>query len=569
MRVIDTRRLTGPNLFARVPLVIVELAFDEGDVLERARVAYEAELARMRAAVGLPPHATVLVRAHEGGAVFAHEESIDAMLAAAEASEWAALGASEVLAGREPLALDPKRAEVLALLAAHGNPRLLALEAEAKRRALPLLWDDTHVTVGAGRRSKTFAIDALPDVRDVAFGELGTIPIALVTGTNGKTTSSRLLARIAREAGFRVGNTTSDGITIDGEAIEEGDWTGPSAAREVLRRTDVDFAVLETARGGILRRGLAVDGYDCALITNVSDDHLGLYGIDDLAAMTRVKAVIAHAVRADGTVVLNAHDPNLVTLAHSLATAVTFFADLGDGSGARDEAACDVVRAHRAAGGSVVVAEGGVIVCARGGNDTHLVRIDEVPITFGGAARYNVENVLGVVGAARALGLPDDAIARALRGFGTGDNPRRGELVERAGVRVLLDFGHNPAGVRAVMRLVAARRGTGRLTVITGSAGDRSNREIESIAKILCDARPDRIFVRELPDYLRGRKLGEVPDVFRRAFAALGFPGSSFAIVASETEAMRRAFEDAKPGDFIVLLIHVDHDPIRAFLAAN
>ncbi len=566
MRVIDTRRLTGPNLFARVPLVIVELAFDEGDDLERARGVYASELARMRGAVGLPTIASMIVRPHQGGAVIANEEAIDIMLAAAEASEWAALSATEVLAGRASLALESKRAEIVALLAQQRNPRLLALAAQAKARGLPFLWDDEAVTIGAGRRSKTFALGAIPDVADVAFGDLGSIPIALVTGTNGKTTSSRLLARVAKEAGFHAGNTTSDGIAIDGVTIESGDWTGPSAAREVLRRDDVDLAVLETARGGILRRGLAVDGYDCALVTNVSDDHLGLYGIDDVAAMTRVKAVIADAVRDGGTVVLNAHDPNLAALAPALAASgrkVTFFADL-DGDGiAGDEAAHGVIRAHRASGGEVVVAEGGDVVCANG---MRLIRIDDVPITFGGAARYNVENALGVVAAARALGLPNDAIARGLRGFDVIDNPRRGELLEHRGVRVLLDFGHNPAGVRAVMRLVAARRGAGRLTVITGSAGDRSDRDIEAIAEILVRARPDRIFVRELPDYLRGRALGDVPAIFRRAFGALGFPESEFAVAASETDALRRAFADASPGDFVVLLIHVEHDEVRAFL---
>src|SRR5690606_22265348 len=149
------------------------------------------------------------------------------------------------------------------------------LAAEAKERGVPLLWDDSEVSLGAGARSATFARSAIPDVADVEWSSLGTIPIALVTGTNGKTTTTRLLARIAREAGLRPGATSSDCITVGDEVIEQGDWTGPAAARTVLRRKDVDVALLETARGGLLRRGLAMDSCDVALVTNVSEDHTG------------------------------------------------------------------------------------------------------------------------------------------------------------------------------------------------------------------------------------------------------------------------------------------------------
>jgi len=263
---------------------------------------------------------------------------------AAELLHGAVLG--EIAPGGEgPLvAPDRERQE----LAGRGE----ALEAldgetnEATRRALPLLWDDEHVSIGEGSRSACWPRAALPDVADVPWQDLGAIPVALVTGTNGKTTSTRLLARMAREAGFRVGAASSDEISIGTQVVQNGDWTGPAAARIVLRDTGVDFAVLETARGGILRRGLAVESCDAALITNISDDHLGSYGVDDLAAMTRVKAVVADAVRPAGTVVLNAHDEKLVALASSLDRAVVFFANLDRD----DPAARAVIAGARARG---------------------------------------------------------------------------------------------------------------------------------------------------------------------------------------------------------------------------
>ncbi len=348
MQLVDARRLTGPNLLSRSPQVLVELAFDVADDLQAALATYSTELGRMRKALDLPDCPALNVRAHLGGAVIGYDAAIDVMLACAEMSEWAALSACELAAGRIALPLEPKRLEIAQQLDRDRSPRLLALDAEAARRGIPLFWDDEEVSVGAGSRSACWPRGALPIAADVHWHSLGTVPISLVTGTNGKTTCTRLLARIAREAGMHVGSTSSDEIAVGGAVIDTGDWTGPAAARTVLRRKDIDFAVLETARGGILRRGLAIAECDAALITNVSDDHLGGYGIDDLEAMMRVKAVAAEAVRPSGTVVLNAHDPKLVALAEGLGPRVVFFADLSR----EDPEARAVIARHRASGGT-------------------------------------------------------------------------------------------------------------------------------------------------------------------------------------------------------------------------
>ncbi|MDB4936155.1 MAG: mur ligase family protein [Labilithrix sp.] len=573
MQLVDARRLTGPNHLARTPLVIVEIALDAGETVERALSAYRRELSRMREAVGFLGDVAIVERRHRGGAVFGYEAPIDVMLACAEMSEWAALSAAAVLSGAEALSLEPKRAEIEALLARDRNPALAALVVEARKHAIPLLWDDAVLSLGSGRRSRTFAEGEIPEPSAVAWDQLGAIPTVLVTGTNGKTTSSRLLARVATEAGLRVGATSTGGITVGSELLEDGDWTGPGAARIVLRRPDVELAVLETARGGILRRGLAIDTCDAALVTNVSDDHLGLYGIDDIAAMAEVKGVVARAVRAEGTVVLNARDPQLVALAGELGCKVTFFADL---EGAPDHAgdidvAARVIAEHRARGGRVVFTRAGAIVAAVGASpaaEQVVVRVDAVPITFGGAARYNVENAAGVVAVADALALPRAAIVRGLCGFAMHDNPGRGQIVEVDGVTVLLDFGHNPEGVRAVMKLVGSLRKQ-RLTIVTGSPGDRTDEEISDVARILHAAKPDRVLVRELGDYLRGRALGDVPALYRRSLLDLGLAPDAFEVVASEVDALARAFDGAAPGDFIAVLVHLDHAEVHAFLAAR
>jgi len=564
MHLVDARRLTGPTHLSRHPLVVVEIGLADGESLDAAITAYRHELDRMRGALGADPGVELLVRPHRGGAIIAYSTPIDVMLAWAEASEWAGESAAEVLAGRGALSLEPKRSEVADILARDTSPQLLALAIEAKRRGVPLLWDDEIVSIGTGRGAIAYPRHALPQVAEVAWGAASAIPVALVTGTNGKTTSSRLLARMAREAGKRVALASTDGIAIGDQTLEQGDWTGPAAARIALRRTDVDLAVLETARGGILRRGLAVDTCDAALITNVSADHLGLYGIDDVAGMANVKAVVLHAVRPGGTAVLNAHDPLLVVLAAELTCEVTFFADL---DGPADATARATIEAVLAGGGRAVVAEGGAIVALQGEQRTELLRVDEVPITFGGSARYNVQNVLGAVAMARALDLPAAAIAAGLRSFGMKDNPGRGQVVVRGGVTVVLDFGHNAEGVRAVLGFVDSLRGPdGRLWVAAASPGDRTAAEIEAVARAIHAAAPARVYVRDLPDYLRGRAPGEVPALFERAFTALGLAPDRLTQATSEVASLEQAFAVARPGDVIAVFVHLDGEAVHAFL---
>lgn len=556
MQFVEARRLTGPNLLAGRPLVIVELV-PEGETRAAVERAYLVELDRMRAALGWSATPPVIVREHAHGVVIAYDAPIDVMLAHAEASEWAGQSAVEILAGRPGLPLEPKRTEIAAMFAAQTCHELLVLEAEARRRELPLCWDDDEVSLGSGPRSFTWPRTAVPSAID--WSAIGRIPIALVTGTNGKTTSTRMLARVVREAGLRSGNTSSDEVSVGEAVIDRGDWTGPFAARLVLRRTDVDVAILETARGGILRRGLAVNDCDVALITNVTEDHTGSYGIDDLAAMTQVKAVIARVARK--AVVLNARDPKLVALASELAVPVTFFADL-DAPGA--DAAREVLAAH--AGGKVVAQAGRIEVAAEGGWRA-LVRVDDVPLTFGGAARHNVENALGVAATALALGLPEDAVVRGLRGFTTKDNARRGEILERGGIKVVLDFGHNPEGVRAILKLAAAlrERADGRMFVSIGTPGDRTLLEIGEMSRGIVAAGAAGVVAREMPGYLRGKQPGEVPALFERALREHGFAGP-VATAPDEVSSLELLLADARPGDVVVVLVHLEAEKVHALL---
>jgi UDP-N-acetylmuramyl tripeptide synthase len=565
MRYLDARRLTGPNLLAKTPLVVVEVALAPGEAPDAER-RYRSELARICGRVGVPVPAPSgdRVRVHTGGAVFAFEAPFDVMLAYTEVAELAAIAASEA-----PNAAleDEAISRVVSQFAAEQNPALLALLAAGAARGVAVLADDDGVSVGLGVHSVYYARAEIPPVDAVPFGA-APVPIALITGTNGKTTSSRLLAHIAGKAGFTVGATSTDGVLVGGVLQEKGDCTGPAAAREVLRNRAVDFAVLETARGGILRRGLALAACDVALLTNVSGDHLGDYGIEDAPQMAEAKAVIADGAKS---VVVNGADPVLVELAAKrpwgAPETLVLFADFSGVDAARVAAAARAIAVHRGAGGRFVVARDGTIYAGSGAAEELLFADSLAPITFGGAARYNVENVLGVVAAARALGLPSSAIAEGVASFGAAENPGRGTLVTKGDARIFLDFGHNPDGVRALVPLVAALRAGSGLTVIAGLAGDRSDEDIAAVAMAIVAMGPDRVYVRELEHYLRGRELGEISELFAKEFDA--HPPVAFARATSEVDALQRSVAAARgeKGHLVVLLVHVDHDAVAAYLA--
>ncbi len=570
MELLDARRLTGPNLQTRGPGAIAEVRFAAPDQADAGIARLQAEAHALLGALGWSPASLSLRRfvdrGGREGVALAFEAPLDALYAAADAAEAVVARAAAGLAGRPVPSLADDLARVELALARERRPDLLALVAAAEARGLPVLVDDDLCTLGHGARSLTWPIGQLPAPEAVPWASLGAIPIALVTGTNGKTTCSRLLARVARHAGRHPGNTTTDGISVDEALVEPGDWTGPGAARLVLRRADVDLAILETARGGILRRGLAPHRADAALITNVSADHLGEYGIADVDTMAQVKAVVTSIVAPTGRIVLGAESPPLCRLPRRFPAPLVWFAQSPDQP---------TLAAHRRAGGEAWYVADGHLVRALGADEESLMPIAEIPLTLGGAARYNVLNALGVAAVATALGLPRAAIISAFASFTASarDNPGRVNVYDVDGVRVLLDFAHNPEGIAALGEVVRALRQRlapgARLLVTLGIAGDRSDDDLRACAAAALTLAPDRVIVREQPHYLRGRAPGEVPAILRRAFIELGHPEPELDHADDELPALKAALTWARPGDLLVDLVHTEREAVRALLDAR
>ena len=544
----ESRRLTGPNLLLDGPGAVLEASCPVGR--EDELIGHWRRQARLiLQAVGWPD-AVLATRRFLGGASLAVAAPADGLYPATLVNEWACeAAAADLDAGPMP-ALESAAASIRREIVADGDPALLALADAARAHGVACVVGDRRVSVGLGRGSDRWFDDDLPAPDAVDWASIHDVPVILVTGTNGKSTTVRLLAAMARAAGKVVGLSSSDWVRVGDEILDRGDFSGPGGARLVLRDRRVELAVLELARGGILRRGLPLARADAAIVTNVAADHLGEYGILDLDGVADAKLVVAKALHG-GPLILNADDPRLVERAAGSGAPVAWFT-MAPAHGIRDGAAL----------------EQGWLVLRRDGSSTPIVPAAEVRIGMGGAARHNLANALAAIAGAGTLRLPEAAMAEALRRFGAeeADNPGRGLLREIGGVRVLVDFAHNPHGVAAIAQWVSAAMPAGRRLVLLGQAGDRTDAEIRALAAAVWAMRPERIIVKEMESYLRGRGPGEVPALLRDELGRLGAPVGTVAAAESETDAVRDAFAWAQPGDLLVLLSHAARARTLAFL---
>lgn len=554
MEVRDSRRLTGPNIVTAGPAAILDITVDEGDDPSAAVEAWRRHAERILAAVGWP-EAELSARIFPGGMSLAFEAPIDALYAATEVNEWAWGAATRELAGEKVDDVEAAARTLKETIAEEVNPSLLELRAEAARRNVAFLWDDDFVSAGFGVGSRTWRVREIPELAEIDWGRIRDVPIAQVTGTNGKTTTVRLLGAMIRAAGLVPGVSSTDWIAAGDEVLDLGDYSGPGGARQVLRDRRVECAILETARGGMLRRGLAVERSDVAAVTNVAEDHLGEFGVHDLEALAECKFVVA---RAAERLVLNADDPTVRRRGKSLANPITWFSlDPAD----------DFVGAHLAAGGSACLLERGRLVMRHGESKVALAEVAEIPIALGGAARYNLANALAAIGVADALGLNARAIGEGLRTFESTPEANPGRLNEFSigGARFILDFAHNPHGIEALLDMAAALPARRRLVTI-GQAGDREDEAILQLAASTWKARPERILIKAMTEYLRGREEGEVAGLLESELRRLGAGDEHLQHTGSELETAQSAIDWAEPGDLVLLIIHSHRDEVTAFL---
>jgi cyanophycin synthetase len=393
-------------------------------------------------------------------------------------------------------------------------------------------------------------------------GQTGRIPIVAVTGVNGKTTTTRFIAHIMRSLGRKVGMTCTDGIFIDERRIEAGDCSGPLSAQAILMNPSVEVAVLETARGGILRAGLGFDRCDVAVVTNIGEgDHLGLSDIETLDKLASVKRTIVDAVSPDGAAVLKANDPLVAAMARDCKASVIFFAQRGDDP---------LIVEHRRDGGRAVFVRHDTVIVAEGDVEIPLVTLDNVPLTHGGRIAFQVENALASAAAAWALGIPRDAIRAGLETFAADLEkvPGRFNLLELAGATVIVDYGHNASALSALIEAIEqfphARR-----TVVYSAAGDRRDCDLVRQGELLGDAF-DRVILYE-DHYLRGRTAGDIMKLFREGMAAAERV-SDIQEFQGNIKAIESALRHVRAGELLVVQadkIDETMDFLHRYLAAH
>jgi cyanophycin synthetase len=403
-------------------------------------------------------------------------------------------------------------------------------------------------TSGLPRNVAAPVIDKLFPVK----GDTGRIPIIATSGTNGKTTTTRLIAHIAKMTGYRVGYTTSDGVYIQNRLLMKGDCTGPASTEFVLRDPTVNFAVLECARGGLLRAGLGFKKCDVAVVTNVSGDHLGLKGINTLDQLAKVKAVVPETVLPDGYAILNADDDLVYEMRRNLECNVVLFS--------MDENNPRIKALQRLNGITAVYENGWVTIC-RGEWKMRLMKAEHIPLTYGGKAKFMIQNVLGAVLAAHVQGISIEDMKAALETFipSSSQTPGRLNLFEFKDFTILLDYAHNPAGMRALKMFTDELEATIKVGIIAG-IGDRreeDNNEMGSIAADMCD----EIIIRQ-DKRLRGKTEEQLIKMLDDGIK-MRDPHKKITIIPSEREAIKFAVKNALKGSLIILCSDVVPDALE------
>ena len=378
------------------------------------------------------------------------------------------------------------------------------------------------------------------------------IPIIAITGTNGKTTTTRLIAHIVKNNGFKVGFTTSDGIYVGNSMLTKGDTTGPVSAEFILKDPTVEFAVLETARGGILRAGLGFSKCDIGIVTNVQADHMGLSDINTLEEMTKVKAVVIESVKRDGYAVLNADNKYCVTIGKNASCKIAYFS-IDENN--------PVIIEHCKKGGIAAIYENGYITIKKGEWKFRVEKATLIPLTFGGKVTFMIYNVLAATLASYVYGFKIEDIGPSLETFipSSAQTPGRMNIFTFKDFKVMIDFAHNPDGFRGIKEFLSTIDSPLKIGIITGT-GDRRDNDIKELGRISAQMF-DHIIIRQ-DKFLRGRNADEIVKLLLEGIADVN-PNQSYEYIPKEVDALKHALSLAKPGSFITALSDVIDNAIN------
>jgi len=551
MEYIDARRLTGPSLLWNKPGTILDVRCSDEEA-DQLIPFWDTNIRRMLNAVGWADESTCSWRLSEGVSL-AFSAPVDALYAASEINEWAWACCDSEFNGADVPDFDETVKRMRTVIAEEENPGLLKLEAAAEAHGVTFLSDDDEASVGQGTGSLTWPVRKLPEPDELDWDSLHDIPAGLITGTNGKTSTARLATHIARASGKNVGLSSTDWIALNDRVIDRGDWSGPGGARIVLRQQDVDLGILETARGGLLRRGLGVMKADAALITNVAEDHLGDFGSQNLGELLNVKWIVSRAVETSGSLILNADDELLVAKSAEFPGVIVWFTLNPDNP---------TVKEHTRNGGLAFVLDGDSLLRVDGDSIEEICKSAEIPIALDGVASHNIANALAAAALTHCLGIPMSDIHEGLTSMSQDNNPGRSNVYSISDFKVLVDFAHNPHAMKALFNMAHALPAKRRLLAFA-QAGDRTDESIRELARSAWSIGLDKVVVSELEAYARGRSRGEVFGIIRDELINCGARKDQIQHFMEETESLDVALDWAQPGDLIIMLALSDREAIQ------
>jgi UDP-N-acetylmuramyl tripeptide synthase len=526
----EVRRLTGPNLLSEHSGAIIDVFF-EGVEPETVLKYWQQHVQICQLAVNWKQ--PTFHRFYTGGASMSIAAPMDQLYSACDLIELAWDRSVEQLLDDSPDRPVNKS----------FNQRLSALKDTIKEERNPAL-------LSLLQQARANDVLCLPDDDEVS--------LALITGTNGKSTSVRLAAEIAKCAKINAGVTSTDFIKVGNTLIDEGDYSGPGGARMLLRDNRTEMAFLEVARGGLLRRGLPVHRADAALVTNVASDHLGQYGINTVDEIAQVKLMVAKAIDSDGVLVLNADDKLIVEHSAHLSSPICWF------STSRENA--KIIEAIEKKHPCVYVDNGKFVYHAT--EASTIADINHVPMTMNGTANYNIQNALGVIGLCQALHIPEEAIAQGLKNFGLhpNDNPGRGNRYLVNDIQVIIDFAHNAHSMQAIIEM-AAQTSAKNKHVMFSHGGDRSNQEILEVANIVKKLQPTTYVLAEIDRYLRGRAPNEISELVQAHLLSQEVPADNIIISPDPLAGCKHIMKRAQAGDLVLLFVLADREQVQTFIS--
>ncbi len=543
MATTDLRLLDGPNLYFTRPALRVSLS------LTGYLDAEESRLQEIAAQLGLPRSAPGEAGTETRGRFLLRlvERVVRRVAKAAGSTRLGVRVRSTAEPGQVVVAV-PWNSRARATAIGNGLGPLLASILESGA--------DTALFEDAARSLAAVPVERAPR------RQVPKVPVIAITGTNGKTTTTRLVAHISMTAGRRTGWSSTDGVLVQGELIEKGDYSGPAGARAVLD-AGVEIAVLETARGGMLRRGLGTSVNDVSVVTNVSADHLGEGGIETLDQLAEVKAIITRVTKPGGWTVLNGDDPRVWAMRTGTKSRVWCFTPDPDSPSLRE--------AVQAGGRGITVMDGDIVVLRPGHDPEHLLPVTDIPMTLAGLSKHNVANALAGAAGALGLGLPVEAVIDGLRTF-TPDarlNPGRMNVysvpLPRGEVATLvLDMAHNESGLDALLTVAEGLRATGQRIVLgLGTGGDRTDDILRDLGE-MAGIRADLVHIEHKEKYLRGRTREELTHFFVEGLARAG--AAPVAVWDTELAAVKGMLATAVDGDVLPVMVHEHQEQVHDWL---